>query len=428
MNTFCNLEDDLISNYINKSNYVSGTKSISCQDSYETSLSYNNTNNDHIAQNKVLYITQNIENTPTFKLNFSQMNNDKNNVQHIVLKSLQSFKKENSSNNINNKENKNNVIQHIILKSLKKYKNKEEKIQKLDNVINENDNNYTNLLINTSIMRLISSNEKIIPNFPVEYLNEMMSDICINLYKPVFDEERKKLLYNNNFIKIRTSLFNFILHLSMNSPISEGSIFLTYDIFDRYVSIKKPNNDNDLLLIIITSFAIAIKYIESSIPNLDDLNAACGNRFSKELINKCELNIMEHLDYNISIPTILDLLQFIIIIKNMTPKEYNLSLFIFEILFISGLSLKYNYLIIIEAVYLLVLETGGKDKKNLNLYNYFKKFEKEIDINKYNNDVNICLFDIKNECSHIKENNFDILIKKFASDKYQNISADFHLL
>ena len=161
MNTFCNLEDDLISNYINKSNYVSGTKSISCQDSYETSLSYNNTNNDHIAQNKVLYITQNIENTPTFKLNFSQINNDKNNVQHIVLKSLQSFKKENSSNNINNKENKNNVIQHIILKSLKKYKNKEEKIQKIDNVINENDNNYTNLLINTSIMRLISSNEKI---------------------------------------------------------------------------------------------------------------------------------------------------------------------------------------------------------------------------------------------------------------------------
>jgi hypothetical protein len=277
-------------------------------------------------------------------------------------------------------------------------------------------------------MRLISSNEKIIPNFPVEYLNEMMSDICINLYKSVDDEERKKLLYNNNFIKIRTSLFNFILHLSMNSPISEASIFLTYDIFDRYVSIKKPNNDNDLLLIIITSFAIAIKYIESSIPNLDDLNMACGNRFSKEQINKCELNIMENLDYNISIPTIFDLFQFIKIIKNITLKEYNLSLFIFEMLFISGLSLKYNYLIIIEAVYLLVLETGGKEKKNLNLYNYFREFEKEININKYYNDVNICLFDIKNECSHIKENNFDILIKKFANDKYQNISADFHLL
>ena len=155
---------------------------------------------------------------------------------------------------------------------------------------------------------------------------------------------------------------------------------------------------------------------------------ACGNRFSKEQINKCELNIMENLDYNISIPTIFDLFQFIKIIKNITLKEYNLSLFIFEMLFISGLSLKYNYLIIIEAVYLLVLETGGKEKKNLNLYNYFREFEKEININKYYNDVNICLFDIKNECSHIKENNFDILIKKFASDKYQNISADFHLL
>ena len=57
------------------------------------------------------------------------------------------------------------------------------------------------------------------------------------------------------------------------------------------------------------------------------------------------------------------------------------------------------------------------------------KSDKELfDINKYNYDINNCFLDVKNECSHIKEKNFDILIKKYAGDKFQNISVDFQLL
>ena len=221
------------------------------------------------------------------------------------------------------------------------------------------------------------------------------------------------------------SLFNFILKLNMNSSISESTLFLTFNIFDIYVCNHFTSSDN-LLLVIITSLVLAIKYIETTIPNLDELCAICDKQFSKEDINKCELKIMEKLNYNISMPTIYDLYQFIKVIKNMKEKEYNLGLFILEMFVISGGVLKYNPLSVIEAIYLLVLQTNGKEMKNLNLYKFM--VNKNINIKEYNENINKCLFDIKDECLQVKNKNFKYLIKKFSNEKYQKISIDFQLL
>ena len=125
-------------------------------------------------------------------------------------------------------------------------------------------------------------------------------------------------------------------------------------------------------------------------------------------------------------PTIFDLFQFIKVIKNFTQKEYYLGLFILEMFIISGGDLKYKPLNIIEAIYLLVLEINGKEIRNLNLYNYMNYFNINLII--YSEETDKCLLDIKDECIHIKENNLANLIKKFASEKYQKISVDFHLL
>ena len=271
-------------------------------------------------------------------------------------------------------------------------------------------------------------------NFPVEYLNEMISDLCTNLYNGKYNSEKIKLkqsLYFNNsynFFEIRSSLFNFILQLTINTSISEATLFLTYNIFDRYIfnQSENINNKDELYLIIITCFVLSIKYNETTVPNLEELCLICQNKFNKEQINKCELNIMEKLNYNISIPTIFDLYQFIKVIKNMSPKEYYLGLFILEMFIISGGALKYNPLNNIEAIYLLVLETTGKEKRNLNLYNYMNFFN--INLITYNEETDKCLLDIKDECIHIKERNFSSLIKKFSYEQFQKITVDFQLL
>lgn len=435
-NVFSLDEEDIFSDKTYKKNYHLDSKTNSYDNSSCTNSSLKNTSN-FICQKIILNVNQNKKNSASFPLisinKENQIELPRTNIytQKIILKSINSRKNSNLNksneiivnNNENENDNKNKYIQHIILKSLNK--NKEEKIKK---GINEN---YKNIEFNTNnIIRVIVSNEKLMKNFPVEYLNEMVSDLCSNLYQSKYNYikliQTKAFIDYKTFLEKRMSLFNLILRLSMNSKISETTLFLTYNIFDRYISLEKSYNDDLLLIIIVTSFCIAIKYAESNVPNLEELCTICGNKFSKENIKKCELNIMEKLNYNISIPTIYDLYQFIKVLKNMTTKDFNLGLFILEMFIISGGELKYNNLIIIEAIYLIILETNGKEKIFLNLYNYISN--SNINTFKYNEEINNCFLNIKEECLHIKDNNFFYLIKKFANEKYEKISIDFQLL
>ena len=435
---------DIFSDNTYKKNYNLDSKTNSYQNFNNTNSSLEYTSN-FICQKITLNVSQNKKNSASFPLISTNKENQlliielgitidlsQNNIytQKIILHSMNPLKKsnldENFRNNENENDNKNNCIQHIKLKSLNK--NKGEKINKVRKDINEN---YNTIEFNTNnIIRVIVSNEKIMKNFPVEYFNEMLCDLCNNLYQSNYNYINLiQNQYFNNYQALldkRISLFNLILHLSMNSKISECTLFLAYNIFDRYISLENFFNDDLLLLIIITSFSLAIKYSESSIPNLQELCLICGNKFNKEHINKCELNIMEKLNYNISIPTIYDLYQFIKVLKNMTSKEFYLGLFILEMFVISGGSLKYNPLIVIEAIYLVILETRGKEKIFLNLYNYIPNFD--TNIIKYNEEINNCFLNVKEECLHIKGKNFFSLIKKFASEKYEKISVDFQLL
>ena len=135
---------------------------------------------------------------------------------------------------------------------------------------------------------------------------------------------------------------------------------------------------------------------------------------------------MEKLNYNISMPTIFNLFQFINVIKNLSLKDYNLGLFILEMFVVSGGVLKYNPLNIIEAIYLLIMETNGKEKRNLDLYNYMNNFK--INLILYKGKTNNCLLNIKNDCLNVKEKKFTYLIKKFSSEKFQKINAKFQLI
>ena len=80
----------------------------------------------------------------------------------------------------------------------------------------------------------------------------------------------------------------------MNYPIIEASLFLTFNIFDRYASIESINN-NELSLIIIACLVLAIKYTETCVVNFNKLYI-CDQKFDKKLIIKWELYIMDKLN------------------------------------------------------------------------------------------------------------------------------------
>ena len=425
------IDDDFMSDYTDKNKCYSDFLSNSFQGSNNTFLSMNDSTN-YICHNTILNTVQNKQERTPLCINLINQSNKVKYNKSIILHILKDNKNTRSFYKTNNKD-----AQHTILHSSLK-KNETIKKSKKENNININNNNNNNFNNNKvfnskNIIRVILSSEKAIKNFPMEYLNEMMCDLCSNLYNFEFSFDKIKTTQNNlysqqqpySFFDKRMSNFNFILHLTLNSCIKEATLFLAFVIFDRYSS-KQPINKDQSLIIVIISFAIAIKYMESNAPNLDQLYNLCRKAFSKEQINKHELDIMEKLNYNISIPTIFDLFQFARVIKNMNLRDYNLGLFILEMFYISGGALRYNALIIIEAIYLIILEINDKEKKNLNLYSYIS--DSGVNIIKYNEDIKRCLLEIKNECIHIKEKKYIYLVKKFASEKYQKISVDFQLV
>jgi len=71
----------------------------------------------------------------------------------------------------------------------------------------------------------------------------------------------------------------------MNYPITEASLFLTFNIFNRYASIESINN-NELSLIIIACLVLAIKYTETCVVNFNKLYMICDQKFDKNQIIK----------------------------------------------------------------------------------------------------------------------------------------------
>ena len=361
-----------------------------------------------------------------------------NYTQHIILHTVKNKKK------ILEVENK--------LKKLKSEKNQKREVNYENNFNKENINadniqenqdikekNANFILERNNIIRVIVSSEKIIKNFPMEYIHEMVVDICYHLLnsectydkiKSINDiniNEQNTFLFqeSHNFFEYRKFYLNFLLQISLGTQISESTLFLSFGIFDRFLCSTFVNYD-DFLLIIVTSFVLAIKYNESSEVNLDELCQICQKKFGKEEINKCEINIMEKLDYNLSIPTIFDLFQFIKIIKYLNEKEYYFGLFVLEMFVINGGNLRYNALIVIEAIYKLICQTTGKQSKNSILYEYLSN--SGINIIKYEENINNCLLEIKSNCVNIQNNDFSVLINKFSDDKYKKISIDFQLI
>ena len=423
-------------------NYYTNLKNISHKNTSQINSSLNKTSNQTYLKIDLNQTgTRTKKNGASFCLNLThnqerqKIDQRYNYTQHIILHTVKNKKK------ILEGENK--------LKKIKSEKNQKREINDENNFNKENineenmqenqENNGNLILERNNIIRVIVSSEKIIKNFPMEYIREMIIDICYHLLNNEYTydkikatndiniNEQNSFLFqeSHNFFEYRKFYFNFLLQISLGTPISESTLFLSFAIFDRFLCSTFVNYE-DFLLITVTSFVLAIKYNESSEANLDELCQICQRKFVKEEINKCEINIMEKLDYNISIPTIFDLFQFIKIIKYLNEKEYYFGLFVLEMFVINGGNLRYNSLIVIEAVYKLICHTTGKQVKNYILYDYL--LNSGINIIKYEENINKCLLDISNDCVNIQNNDFSILINKFSDDKYKKISNDFQLV
>ena len=105
----------------------------------------------------------------------------------------------------------------------------------------------------------------------MEYIHEMVVDICYHLLNNEYTYDKIKTTNNinineqntflfqesQNFFRYRKFYFNFLLQISLGCPISDSTLFLSFAIFDRFLCSSFVNYD-DFLLIIITSFVLVL--------------------------------------------------------------------------------------------------------------------------------------------------------------------------
>lgn len=108
--------------------------------------------------------------------------------------------------------------------------------------------------------------------------------------------------------KMRGILIDWLVDVHLRFKLVPETLFLTTTLIDRYLE-KVEINRNKLQLIGVTSLFIASKYEEIYPPELKDFVDITDKAYSKEDILKTEYEILRTLDFNITTPSSLRLLE-----------------------------------------------------------------------------------------------------------------------
>lgn len=102
--------------------------------------------------------------------------------------------------------------------------------------------------------------------------------------------------------RMRAILIDWLALVCTKSKLSPDAFYLTVNILDRYLSLKKATKKN-LQLIGAAALFIASKYEDIYHVPVDDLVYLCDRAYSTEQIYRMEEKVLKALNYRISIPT-----------------------------------------------------------------------------------------------------------------------------
>ena len=195
------------------------------------------------------------------------------------------------------------------------------------------------------------------------------------------------------------------------------TFYLTINLLDSYLSKKKISNDK-LQLLGIVCFWISSKYNEVFNIPLSYFEKLKLN-FKKEEILNFEYEVLETLNYNISISTVYEIYSYLSLRFSFNETDFYFGLFMLEVFQLDIKSTNYHSLIIAESICYLVYYINYK--QNLNL----KDFVIKDDEHKVRN----CITEIFEDCKNIVKTPFENnVIKKFSNEKYKKICIVYNIV
>ncbi|BAS94683.1 Os05g0493500, partial [Oryza sativa Japonica Group] len=134
----------------------------------------------------------------------------------------------------------------------------------------------------------------------VEYIEDIY-----NFYRTA-QLERRPTDYMSSQVevnpKMRAILADWIIDVHYKFELMPETLYLTMYVIDRYLSLQ-PVLRRELQLVGVAAMLIASKYEEMWAPEVQDLIHVCDNAYSRQHILAMEKNILNRLQWNITVPT-----------------------------------------------------------------------------------------------------------------------------
>ena len=407
----------------------------------------NNKCNDITFCTKKIFNISNNNITPKTEFNISEntkKNEDKENIQNLHNQSSQNNIKIEVNNNININSERTNLIKINIAKihklnnivcnrNIKKNnieKNSENNADNKDiNLIKDiheskNELNVIKVKVLTGV-EICEKNKKIRHNLQraKEYLEEIHFYLKSIESKGIALSNYMLLIQTDINEKMRIILINWLIEVHFKFHLLNETLFICINIIDRYLS-QKNINRKYLQLLGITSLFIASKYEEIYAPSAKDLIFMTDNAYKIEEMIKMENEILGVLKFELTFPTSLRFLE--LYGNSLNLDEINL----FRCYYLNEVSLIcYNLcgfcpsLIACACLYINL-------KSNLM---FFKGYNEEelFKISGYKKaEINSCLNLLINALIKMEDpnNKFISIKKKYALDKYKNVSNEHYLI
>lgn len=246
-------------------------------------------------------------------------------------------------------------------------------------IFNNENNNYKNLNLNLNFNTYLkSSNTKqLFSNLPHKLFKKTLIplDIFQDLFSSLISEEQNHspcfgYMQQQADIneKMRAVLIDWLSEVHLKFKLFPETIFLTVNIIDRFLS-KKPILKNHLQLCGVAALLIACKYEEIFCPDLSDLVYITDRAYCKEEIIFMEKEILNTLNYEITMPTVCKFYDLLAVNFGFDETEYYLGRYFLEIFLMDYRINKYqNSLVACAVVYLVLKINKYEDYRIINCF------------------------------------------------------------
>lgn len=164
--------------------------------------------------------------------------------------------------------------------------------------------------------------------------------------------------------KMRVILFDWLVDVHLKWKLLPDTLFLTFNIIDRFLGMK-PTPRDELQCVGVAALLLACKYEEIYFPELSDFQEITDNAFSKQEILKKEIEILDYLKYDLTVPSPLKFFEVFNVYLKLEEKEKAAVLYLIEMCSFDYSMLKYKPSLIATGCLMLVVSYNKHLKETL---------------------------------------------------------------